>query len=501
MFDTPKPATAPISDADRMRIIVGVLICMLLAALDQTIVAPVIPAIGAALGHATYISWIVSAYFLTATATTPLYGKIADIHGRRPTLCAAVAIFVAGSIMCALATSMGMLILGRAVQGLGGGGLMALAQTVIGDLFPPRERGKIAGYIAATWATASIAGPVLGGLITEHLAWPVIFWLNLPLAAIAVGMTNQALKRLPWHKRDHRLDLLGSLLVVLATVAFMLALALAPQPQFGWTSPMVFGLLAAGATLMPVLAWHLLRTPEPLIPLDVLGNRVVLMATFSVFFAMAAMIGMTVFVPLFLELVLGLTASQTGFALVGYMIGTVIGANFAGRTMARATHYKRLPLIGLALGSAGMGWLAFRAGSIALLEFEIVLILVGIGSGQQFPVTTVAVQNAVDPRDIGVATGVLAFMRALGSSIGVAVVGAVGAASGITANMGDTGTGATAAAAHYVAGSAFTPVFIAASMSLALGFVMLALMPARPLRGSAHAEPAAAAACSPHTRG
>ena len=167
--NTPAPET--ISDADRVRIISGVLICMLLAALDQTIVAPVIPAIGSAVGNSDYISWIVSAYFLTATATTPLYGKVADIYGRRPTLFAAVAVFVVGSIICALATTMWVLIIGRAVQGLGGGGLMALAQTVVGDLYPPRERGKIAGYIAATWAIASIAGPALGGLITDYLTW------------------------------------------------------------------------------------------------------------------------------------------------------------------------------------------------------------------------------------------------------------------------------------------------------------------------------------------
>ena len=489
MNTIPKPASAALSDADRLRIIVGVLICMLLAALDQTIVAPVIPAMGAALGHSNYISWIVSAYFLAATATTPLYGKIADIHGRRPTLFAAVAIFVAGSVVCALATTMGVLVLGRAVQGLGGGGLMALAQTVIGDLFPPRERGKVSGYIAATWATASIAGPVLGGFITEHLTWPVIFWLNLPLAAFAVAMTSGALKRLPWLKREHRLDLLGSLLVVLATVALLLALALAPQPRFGWTSPIVLGLLAAGIGLVPVIAWHLLRVAEPLIPLEVLGDRVVLMATFSVFFAMAALIGLTVFVPLFLELVLGQSASQAGLALVGYMVGTVIGANFAGKTMARVEHYKRLPLIGLAAASAGLAWLAYRAGSIAFIEFEVVLVLVGIGSGQQFPITTVSVQNAVDPRDIGVATGVLAFMRALGSSIGVAVVGAVGAASGIVVSTSEAGSGASAASTlHRVAGGAFAPVFIAASTSLALGFILLALMPARPLRGRGGAQ-------------
>ena len=235
------PATSPpaaagpatISEADRVRIIIGVLIAMLLAALDQTIVAPAIPAIGAALGGSAYISWIVSAYFLTATATTPLYGKVADIHGRRPTLFAAIAIFVVGSILCALAPNMWSLILGRAVQGLGGGGLMALAQTVIGDLVPPKERGKFAVYISGTWAIASVAGPILGGFITQHLHWSVIFWLNLPLAALAVLMTNNTLKRLPWAKRDHKLDFVGAALVMLATVALMLALALGPQPQFG----------------------------------------------------------------------------------------------------------------------------------------------------------------------------------------------------------------------------------------------------------------------------
>lgn len=483
------PATSPpaaagpatISEADRVRIIIGVLIAMLLAALDQTIVAPAIPAIGAALGGSAYISWIVSAYFLTATATTPLYGKVADIHGRRPTLFAAIAIFVVGSILCALAPNMWSLILGRAVQGLGGGGLMALAQTVIGDLVPPKERGKFAVYISGTWAIASVAGPILGGFITQHLHWSVIFWLNLPLAALAVLMTNNTLKRLPWAKRDHKLDFVGAALVMLATVALMLALALGPQPQFGWTSPAVLSLSAAAVILVAIITRHMIVTPQPLIPLEVLGNRVVLTATLSVFFAMAAFIGLTVFIPLFLLLVLGMTSSQAGVALVGYMIGTVAGASFAGQTMARYAHYKRLPLAGLAVGCLGLAWISYRAASLGFAECETVLILVGIGSGLQFPVTTVSVQNAVDPRDIGVVSGVLAFLRALGSSIGIALVGAVAAASGIAVGMAEPG--APGAAVQLLGGAAFAPVFAAASISLALGFAMLALMPELPLRG------------------
>ncbi len=487
MRDTPQssgePPSPTVSDADRLRIIIGVLTCMLLAVLDQTIVGPAIPAISDGLGGSSYISWIVSAYFLTATATTPLYGKIADIYGRRPTLFTAMAIFVLGSVICGLSSSLPMLIAGRAVQGLGGGGLTALAQTVIADLVPPRERGKFAVYISGVWAIASIAGPVLGGFITQHISWSFIFWLNLPLAVFAVLMTNRTLKKLPWNKRDHQLDVAGSLLVMAATVALILALALGPQRGFGWGSPLVVGLFVMAAVLVPVTARHMQRTAEPLIPLAVLTNPVVQKATLSVFFAMMAFVGLTVYVPLFVELKLGGSPSQAGLMLVGYMIGTVIGAFASGRTMAFIPHYKRMPIAGLAVASAALAWLTLRTEQVGFIEFEVVLILTGIGSGLQFPVTTVAVQNAVDPRDIGAASGILQFLRALGSAIGVAVVGAVGAANGIAMSAEHGGAAVVGGAVSRLAAGAFAPVFAAASVGLALAFIMLALMPELPLRG------------------
>jgi EmrB/QacA subfamily drug resistance transporter len=488
MRDTPEPAVPKVSDADRLRIIIGVLTCMLLAVLDQTIVGPAIPAINDSLGGSSYISWIVSAYFLTATATTPLYGKIADIHGRRPTLFVAVAIFVVGSVICGLSSSLPMLIFGRAVQGLGGGGLTALAQTVIADLVPPRERGKFAVYISGVWAIASIAGPVLGGFITQHLSWSVIFWLNLPLAAFAVYLTTDTLKRLPWSKRDHQLDFAGAGLVMAATVALILALALGPQRGFGWGSPFVVGLLGLAAALVPITAHHMRTAPEPLIPLGVLTNPVVQKATLSVFFAMMAFIGLTVYVPLFVELKLGGSPSQAGLMLVGYMIGTVIGAFASGRTMALIPHYKRMPLAGLAVASAALAWLSLRTEHVGFIEFEVILILTGIGSGLQFPITTVSVQNAVDPRDIGAASGILQFLRALGSAIGVAVVGAVGAANGIAMAAEHGGISAAGATFSRLAPGAFAPVFAAASLGLALAFMMLALMPELPLRGHVPSE-------------
>ncbi len=470
-----------VSDSDRTRIVVGILLAMFMAALDQAIVAPVIPTLGAALGGTDYISWIVSAYFLTATATTALYGKIADIHGRRPILMAAIAIFVAGSVICALSRSMSWMILGRAVQGLGGGGLMALSQTIIGDLMPPKERGRVSGYIAIMWGTASIAGPIVGGIIAEHFDWTLIFWLNIPLAAFAVFMTNDTLKRLPWQRRDHALDVVGSVLVVIATVLLLLALSFAPQPRFGWRSREVIGLACAGLALLPVIAWHFSRTKEPLIPLGVLSNRVVLFSSSSVFCSMGANIGLTVFIPLFLELSMGLSSSQAGMALVPFMIGTVIGANIGGRSMLYVDRYTRLPLAGLAVSCLVLAYVAMRIGSLSLLQFEVMLFIVGGGIGFQFPITTVALQNAVDMRDLGVATGVLSFMRALGSSLGVAVAGAVGAASGVTIAAGER---ISAAAPHAVEAQAFAPVFAAAALATALAFALLWAMPELPLRRS-----------------
>ncbi len=486
---------SPLDDGQRVRIIVGVLIAMLLAALDQTIVTPAIATMGQSLGGESYLFWIVSAYFLTATAVTPLYGKLADVHGRRPVLLAGIAIFVLGSVAAALAPTMLWLIIARAVQGLGGGGLIALAQTVIGDLVPAKERGRFAVYISGTWAIASIAGPVLGGVIAEHLHWSVIFWLNVPLAVLAVAMTNESLKRVPWQRREHRLDILGSVLIVVSTVLLMLGLTLggAGTP---WLSLEVAGALGAAGILAVAFFLHLLRAPEPLIPLEVLKNPVVLWATTIVFFAMAAFIGLVVYIPLYLELVHGMSASAAGFALVGYMVGTVVGANFAARTMAHVAHYRRLPVAGLAVSIIALAVLAYFAATLPFIGVELLLIVIGLGSGAQFPVTTVATQNSVDPRDMGVATGVLGFLRALGSAIGVAVIGAIGSASGIGSALlrhAGGGEAAVATADAVSLGSAFVPVFWACAASLAVSLLLLSRMPERPLKGRADPVPVEAA--------
>ena len=261
------------------------------------------------------MSWVVTAYLLTGTAVTPLYGKLADIHGRRVMMLTAIVIFVVGSVACALAPSMTALVLARALQGLGGGGLMALAQTIIADIVSPLERGRYQGYIGAVFATSSVGGPVLGGFLTEHIDWSLIFWINLPLGLVALGMTSNVLRRVPFRPRKHRLDVIGAALMMCAAVALLLALSWGGR-RYEWISPQTGALLLLSAILWGLFAWRLVMTREPFLPLAVLGNPVVRCATLAGACNMGTLVGMTIFVPLYFETVLHLSASQSGLALI-----------------------------------------------------------------------------------------------------------------------------------------------------------------------------------------
>jgi len=304
-------------------IVLGIMLAMFLGALDQTIVATALPTIGRHFRDLGDLSWVVTAYLLTGTAVTPLYGKLSDIHGRRPIMLMAIGLFIAGSLACALAPSMTALVFSRALQGLGGGGLMALSQIIIADIVSPRERGRYQGYIGAVFAFSSVGGPVLGGFLTQHLDWSLIFWINLPLGLAALGMTSNVLKRVPFHARKHRLDVVGALLMISAAVALLLALSWGGR-KFDWISAQTGALLLTSAVLWALFAWRLLATPEPFLPLAVLGNPVVRCATLAGACTMATLVGMTIFVPLYFEVVLHLSVSESGLALIPLMGATVI---------------------------------------------------------------------------------------------------------------------------------------------------------------------------------
>jgi EmrB/QacA subfamily drug resistance transporter len=473
----------PLQETERRGIIIGVLTAMLLAALDQTIVAPALPTIGARLGNTEYLSWVVTAYLLTSTASTPLYGKLADLRGRRMVILSSLGIFIAGSTGCALAPNLFVLIAARAVQGLGGGGLIALALTIVGDVVAPRERAKYQGYFSGVWALSSVAGPGLGGVLAEHLHWSMIFWLNLPIAVVAVLVMDRPLRLLRVEPREHQLDWFGSILIMAATIVFMLILTWGGA-RFAWTSGPIIGLFIALLALGLWLVMHLQRVTEPVLPMNVLGNPIVLAATGAVFFAMAAFIGTSVYLPVYFEGVLHFAPTQAGFGLIPLMMGTVIGAAVSGKVSAQITHYKRIPLGGLTLGIITILYLGLQSGRLPFVAVALIGAFAGAGVGTLFPVATVSVQNAVEPENLGIATATLTFLRSLGGAIGVAVLGSVFLSRGISIQSIEAGhhLPAVTPRVDLELRNAFVLVFFLSAGFLLAGQICLIVMREKPWR-------------------
>jgi EmrB/QacA subfamily drug resistance transporter len=491
MHQTVRPAaSAPLLDHAQIRtIMVGVVLAMLLGALDQTIVATALPTIGRELNDVQDLSWVVTAYLLTSTAATPLYGKLSDVHGRRAMLLLAIAIFLGGSVACAVSRNIFLLIGARALQGLGGGGLLSLGQTIVGDVVAPRERGRYQAYFAAIFVTSSIAGPALGGIFAEHLHWSFVFWINLPLGAVAYFLTNRVLKILPRHERPHRIDWLGASLMTAATVLLLLALSWGGT-TYAWDSVEIVGLLVASGIAWVVFGLHLARAPEPFIPLDLLANSVVRYGVIGCFFAVGVVVGLAVYLPLYFEAVLGFTAGQSGLALIVFMAATVMGALTSGRIMMRVAHYKRTAVIGLAVSVPATLVLA-RWPHLPFVQAEIVLFIAGVGIGTIFPIATTALQNAVPMHQLGTATAILNFFRSLGGAFLVTGFGAVLLASAAASSVGH-GSVETVILAGATAGVDFAPIFsgvfyAAAAANLLAFFAMLA-MKELPLRRTVTTE-------------
>jgi EmrB/QacA subfamily drug resistance transporter len=461
-------------------IIAGITLAMFLSALEQTIVAPALPAIGKSLADFDKLPWVVTAYLLAATAATPLFGKLTDIHGRRTIMLLAIGIFIVGSLVCALAPTMWLLIVGRGLQGIGGGGLIPIAQTIIADLLSPRERPMAQSYTSVVFMSASILGPVLGGLLTDHLHWSFIFWINLPLGAVALVMTGRALRRLPRHDRPHELDIPGVTLMVGAAVALLLALDWGGT-QFRWLSWPIIGLIASSAILWALFAVRLLTAREPLIPLAILRGKVTSAITCSAFFSIGTIVGVTIFAPLYCQLVLHASASLSGLALIAFMVGTTIGALLTGRLIVRLTHYVRAPAVGLIIAIATFGLLAVEASNLSFVAFTALLGVLGLAIGPMYPTSTIVMQNAVKPHQLGTATGTLNFFRLLGGAIIVAAFGAI--VLGSAGNLGGAVTLDKLATGHADFAPAFRLVFVAGAAFLAVALASLLAVEERPLHG------------------
>jgi EmrB/QacA subfamily drug resistance transporter len=463
-------------------IIAGIMLAMFLSALEQTIVAPALPTIGRALGDVELLSWVVTAYLISTTVVTPLFGKLSDIYGRRRMMLVSIGVFVLGSAACALAPSMEALIVGRALQGVGGGGILPLAQTVIADLLSPRERPLIQSYTSAMFLAASILGPVLGGLLTDHVHWSLIFWINLPLGLVALILTDRALRRLPRNDRPHRLDLAGAGLMVAAALTLLLALAWGGV-RYPWSSLTIVGLFAASAALWVAFAWRLLHAVEPFIPLTMLAEPVVLGISMAGFFSIGTIVGLSIFIPIYVELVLQHSPSASGLALIAFMVGATIGSMVAGRLMPRLERYKLVPVIAMPVGIATMVMFALAPGDLTLIEAALLLAVGGAGVGPMWPATTVIIQNAVPLHQLGIATGTLSFFRQLGGALVVAIFAAI-----VLAGVHDASLERLSAADTAALAASFRWVFIAAAVFLAMSLLSLMVVKTQPLRGPA-AEP------------
>jgi EmrB/QacA subfamily drug resistance transporter len=488
------PPAGPMSRREIRGILFGVLLAMFLAALDQTIVAPALPTIARDLGQFNAISWVVTAYLLSATASTPILGKLSDLYGRRRILMAGVAIFIVGSIGCALAPGMIWLIVARTVQGAGGGALISLANTAIADVVSPRERGRYQGYIAAAYASANIAGPVLGGFFAEYLSWTLIFWVNLPLGLLAIRMCDRGLRRLPVKGTSHHIDYLGSLLMVVATISFLLALTWGGH-RYAWLSLPILGLLLLAVVFGCLFIWRQRVAIEPILPLHVLANPVVWMAALIVMLLLMVNVSTAVYVPIYLELGRGLSADQAGLVLIAPMIGVVVGAVISGQYMRFVGRYRLPPIIGTASASVSLWCLGAGVETLSSVEIISLLAVVGIGLGSGMPPMLVATQNAVSPRDLGIATASHAFFRSLGGAVGVAlfsaaILGSIGGhldmAAGLSPASGDLDEllhqGAVTHAALPYVNHAFTVFFELAAVATSAACCGLLLLKEIPLR-------------------
>ena len=436
----PADALPNFSHGQILRVIFGVLLCILLAAIDQTVVVPAVPAIAADLHGFGHLSWIVSAYLLTSTSATPIYGRLSDIYGRRALLLPAIVLFVIASILCALSQTLWQLIAFRALQGVGGAGLMAMAQACIADVVAPRERGKYQAYMAGTWGVASVAGPILGGWITDDFSWRWIFWINLPIGIGAYVLSSRALKLLKVRPLPARIDYAGAALLTLCVTGLLLVMTWGGT-EYSWGSPQMLGLMLASLVLLAALVWRELRAPDPMLPPRLFGNSVFTRGVIIASLAAAAMFGGTFLLPLFFQLVRGADAATSGTLVVPFLASNVVGAYTAGQLARKLGKVKAIVLGGLLLSVAGYGLLAFLGDESTRLVTVLDMCVVGFGLGITMPSVLVIVQNAAERRDVGVATGTLLFLRSMGAALGSTLVGTLLAARFAS------GLGATAAAA------------------------------------------------------
>jgi EmrB/QacA subfamily drug resistance transporter len=481
-------------------LMVGLMTGVLLAALDQTIVGTAMPTIVGKLGGIEHYAWVVTAYLLSSTASTPLYGKLSDLYGRRPVQLFAISTFLVGSLLAGLSQNMTQLIIFRGIQGVGAGGLMTLAFTIISDVVAPRERGRYQGLFGAAFGLASIAGPLAGGYFAEH-NWRWIFYINLPLGIAALYICASVLKLVPHQRREHTIDWLGAALLVSAVSSLMLALSWGGT-QYAWGSAFIVGLFVAAGVLGVAFFYVETRAAEPILPLRLFKHRTFSLAAGATAVLGFAMFGSIIYVPLYLQIVKGASPTKSGLLMLPMMGGIILASVTSGRAISKLGRFKWFPVAGTAIMASGLLLFLTLRVETPLWQAFIYMAVIGVGLGLAMQALILAAQSSLDFRDMGAGTSTATFSRSLGGALGVAVLGALmtnrlaaeipgfgarGGAKGPSINEPKAILALPAPVRDLIQHgfvNALHPLFLVAAVAAVAGVVLTLLIPDVELRGA-----------------